>query len=140
MTDLIKKYESFSAKAYRCPAGIWTIGYGSTAHPDGSPIKPSDTITKEKAEAYLNDYLNKNVRIKIADLKLTRNQQDALESLLYNIGWGAFSKSKCYKAIKAKDWETVFKNWDWVKGNRKFLLGLAKRRAEEMNLFFGDIK
>lgn len=140
MTDLIKKYEGCKLKAYKCPAGVWTIGYGTTVYPDGNPVKSGDTCTAEKAEAYLNDYLNKNVRPKIADLKLTRNQQEALESLIYNIGWGAFSKSRCYAGIKSKDWGTVFKNWDWITGGGKFLLGLAKRRAEEMNLFFGDIK
>lgn len=140
MTDLIKKYEGFSAKAYKCPAGVWTLGIGSTKHPDGRPIKPSDTITREKAEAYLNDYLNKAVRPKIAELRLTQNQQAALESLIYNIGWTAFSRSKCYAAIKSKDWGTAFKQWDWITASGKVLPGLIKRRAEEMNLFFGGIK
>lgn len=140
MTNLIKKYESFSPKAYRCPAGVVTIGYGSTKWADGSPIKMGQTITEEKADALLNDYLIKHVRPKIADLNLTPNQQDALESLLYNIGWIAFAKSKCYKAIKAKDWATALKNWDWYSGGGKVLNGLIKRRAEEIGLFFTEIK
>lgn len=137
--DLIKKYEGLSLKAYKCPAGINTIGYGTTSYPDGTPVKQGDTITKEKAEALLLDYIINKILPNIRDLDLTDNQQAALCSLIYNIGWGAFSKSKCYKAIKNKDWETAFHNWDWIKGGGKVLKGLIKRRAEEMALFFADI-
>jgi lysozyme len=139
MNELIKRYEGYSEKAYKCPAGIWTIGYGNTTWEDGTPVKKGDTITKEKAEALLNNYLIKNVRPKIADLKLTAYQNEALESLIYNIGWTAFARSKCYKAIKAKDWGTAFNNWDWISGGGKVLKGLIKRRAEEIALFFTEI-
>lgn len=137
--DIIKKYEGLSLKAYKCPAGIFTIGYGTTVYPDGTKVKEGDVITKEKAEALLLDYVINKIMPNIRDLHLSDNQETALCSLIYNIGWSAFAKSKCYKAIKTKDWETVFKNWDWCKGGGKFLLGLAKRRAEEMALFFCDI-
>lgn len=139
MNTLIKKHEGFSESAYKCPAGIWTIGYGNTKWEDGTPVKKGDTITKEKAEALLNHYLINNVRPKIADLQLTERQCEALESLIYNIGWTAFSRSKCYKAIKAKDWGTAFNNWDWISGGGKVLKGLIKRRAEEIALFFTEI-
>lgn len=142
MTDsieLIKKYEGFSPTAYKCPAGVWTIGYGSTTWADGTQIKSGDTITREKAEALLVDYLNKNVRPKIANLNLKSNQNSALESLIYNIGWGAFNKSNCYSAIKVKDWGTVYKNWDWIRAGGKVLPGLLKRRAEELALFFNQL-
>lgn len=61
MTDLIKKYEGLRLEAYKCPAGVWTIGYGNTTHPDGTPVKQGDMITDVQAEAYLNDYLIRNV-------------------------------------------------------------------------------
>lgn len=140
MNELIKKYEGLSLKPYKCPAGIWTIGYGTTVYPNGNKVKPTDEpITKDMASALLLNYVINEILPKIQDLHLTDNQNKALCSLIYNIGWSAFAKSKCYKAIKTKDWETVFKNWDWCKGGGKFLLGLAKRRAEEMALFFCDI-
>lgn len=137
--DIIKKYEGCKLSAYKCPAGIWTIGYGTTVYPGGEPVKQGDQITQTKAEALLLDYVINKIMPNIRDLGLSDNQEAALSSLIYNIGWPAFAKSKCYKAIKAKDWETVFKNWDWCKGDGKFLKGLAKRRAEEMFLFFQDI-
>lgn len=137
--DLIKKYEGLALNAYKCPAGIITIGYGTTVYPDGTPVKLGDEITKEKAEALLLDYVINKIMPNIRDLALTTNQEAALCSLIYNIGWGAFAKSKCYKGIKAKDWEMVFANWDWIKGGGKVLKGLVKRREEERFLFFQDI-
>ena len=138
--DLIKKFESFSSKPYLCPAHIPTIGYGCTVYPDGRKVTMNDEpITKEKAEALLLDYVINKILPNIRDLDLTDNQQAALCSLIYNIGWGAFAKSKCYKGIKNKDWELVFANWDWIKGGGKVLKGLVKRREEERFLFFQDI-
>lgn len=140
MNELIKKYEGLSLKPYKCPAGIWTIGYGTTVYPNGNKVKPTDEpITKDMASALLLNYVINEILPKIEDLHLTENQNKALVSLIYNIGWSAFAKSKCYKAIKTQDWETAFKNWDWIKGGGKVLKGLVKRRAEEMALFFGDI-
>lgn len=137
--DIIKRYEGLSLKAYKCPSGVITIGYGTTVYPNGKPVKMGDTITKDEATALLLDYVINQIMPNIRDLRLTGNQEAALCSLIYNIGWSAFAKSKCYKAIKTQDWETAFKNWDWIKGGGKVLKGLVKRRAEEMALFFGDI-
>lgn len=139
MTALIKKWEGFSPKAYKCPAGVWTIGYGSTKWADGSPVKKGQTITMEKAEGLLNDYLIRFVRPKLADLKLNPSQQEAIESLCYNIGVNSFLKSKCYKALKAKDWGTFIREYDWVKAGGKVLNGLVKRRTEELYWFFKDM-
>lgn len=138
--DLIKKYESFSSKPYLCPAGIPTIGYGCTVYPDGTKVTMKDEpITETKAKALLLDYVINNIMPHIRDLALTDNQQTAVISLIYNIGAPAFYKSKCYKAIKAKDWGTAYKEWDWITANGKVLNGLIKRREEERYLFFMDI-
>ena len=139
MSQLIKKYEGFCEKAYKCPAGVMTIGYGSTKWEDGSPIKVGQTITKERAEKLLNDYLVRYVRPKIADLRLKSHQQEAIESLCYNIGVNAFLRSKCYKALKERDWATFIKEYDWFKAAGKVLNGLVKRRIEELNYFFMDL-
>lgn len=133
MYDLIKKYEGCRLNAYLCPAGVWTIGYGTTVYPSGKPVKKGDKCTKAEAESLLNDYIK--TKIKLPD-GLTKNQKEALTSLIYNIGQGAFDRSSLKKAIVAQDWKAVYKNWDWVTGGGKFLKGLAKRRAEELLLFF----
>lgn len=137
--EMIKRYEGCSLKAYLCPAHKWTIGYGITVYPDGTPVKEGDIITQSKADALLLDYIINQILPHIRDLSLSNNQEKALVSLLFNVGWPAFSKSKCYKAIKERDWGTAYKNWDWITGGGKVLNGLIKRREEERFLFFMDI-
>lgn len=133
MYDLIKKYEGCRLTAYKCPAGVWTIGYGTTVYPSGQPVKKGDKCTQAEAESLLDWYVK--TQIKLPD-GLTNPQKEALRSLIYNIGQSAFDKSSLKKAIIAKDWKAVYKNWDWVTGGGAFLKGLAKRRAEELILFF----
>lgn len=133
MYDLIKKYEGCRLAAYKCPAGVWTIGYGTTVYPSGQPVKKGDKCTQAEAESLLDWYVK--TQIKLPD-GLTNPQKEALRSLIYNIGQSAFDKSSLKKAIIAKDWKAVYKNWDWITGGGAFLKGLAKRRAEELILFF----
>ena len=140
MNWLIKKYEGYSSKPYLCPAGVATIGYGTTVYPNGKKVSMMDvSTTEEEASFFLDSYIMNNILPHIKDLELTDNQRTALVSLIYNIGWGAFSKSKCYKAIKSKDWGTAYREWDWITGGGKVLNGLIKRREEERFLFFMDI-
>lgn len=136
--DLIKEYEGCRLQAYKCPAGVWTIGYGTTYYPEKGPVKEGDIITKEYADVLLTDYLIKNIYPTLAKIpyQLTNGQRDALASLIYNIGTPAFLKSKCYKAICEKDFAGIFENWDW--GHKQFK-GLAKRRAHELHLFLKDL-
>lgn len=133
MYELIKKYESCRLTAYKCPAGVWTIGYGTTVYPNKQPVREGDRISRAEAEAFLTMYIKQNIKLPTG---LNQNQQEALTSLIYNIGQGAFDRSSLKKAIIAQDWKAVYKNWDWVTGGGKFLRGLAKRRAEELLLFF----
>lgn len=135
---LIEKWEGFRPQAYKCPAGLWTYGFGSTTKPDGTPVKKGDTITKAKAEALLVDYLNKNVRPKLTGLRLKPCQIAAIESIVYNVGPGFF-RSNCFKGIQEKDWGKVYNNWDWIKANGKVLNGLIRRRSEELALFFSEL-
>ena len=133
MYELIKKYEGCRLTAYKCPAGIWTIGYGTTVYPNGQPVKRGDKCTQAEADSLLEWYVKNKIQLPSG---INKNQAAALQSLIYNIGQGAFDRSSLKKAIVAKDWKTVWKNWDWVTGGGKFLNGLAKRRAEELMLFF----
>ena len=60
--DLIKQYEGFRATAYKCPAGVWTIGYGTIAYPDGKAVKEGDgPCTEAKALQWLTHEVNKAV-------------------------------------------------------------------------------
>ena len=133
MYELIKKHEGCRLTAYKCPAGIWTIGYGTTVYPNGQPVKRGDKCTRAEADSLLEWYVKNKIQLPSG---INKNQAAALQSLIYNIGQGAFDRSSLKKAIVAKDWKAVWKNWDWVTGGGKFLNGLAKRRAEELMLFF----
>ena len=61
MYDLIKKYEGFRSTAYLCPAGIWTIGYGTTLI-NGKPVAKGMTISKDRAEELFNSWINRDGR------------------------------------------------------------------------------
>lgn len=137
--DLIKKYEGLRLEAYKCQAGVWTIGYGTTIYPNGKKVKPGDTCTKEDAERYLayhlenevNRYLDKD----FPDLK--PGQREALQSLIYNWNWLGFRKSLLYTAIKKNNIAQICRQWDF--GFKNDLKGIYKRRTEELYLFIKEI-
>lgn len=136
---LIKKYEGCKLEAYKCPAGIWTIGWGNTYLKDGTKVDWGMKISQEYADELLNMYIEKNIIPTINDIgqKLTEGQKEALASLIYNWGRKGFLNSKLYQAIRKKDYKQVIKEWDL--GFINDLKGIYKRRTEELFLFIKDI-
>jgi len=136
--NLIKKFEGLRLKAYKCSAGVWTIGYGSTRDISGEDIKVGDTITLDEAEHLLFRDLESfcaGVR-SLVKVELNQNQFDALVSLSYNIGLGNFSKSTLLKKLNAREYiEAADQFLLWRKAGGKIIKGLEKRRAEERKLF-----
>lgn len=132
---LIKKWETFRADAYLCPAGKWTIGYGTTIM-NGVPVCAGMTITEERAEQLLDEWVDKEVMPYITDLGLKGKQLEAVISLVYNIGGPAFKKSKLRQAILNKDYVEIAKEWDF--GFNSKLKGLVKRRVEELYYFMSE--
>ena len=131
---LIKEFEGLRLKAYKCPEGVWTIGYG---HTDG--VRPGMVISERQAEDFLKaepiafeKYLN--------DLRLAinQNQFDALISFIYNVGTGNFSSSTMLRKVKANPLDNSimdeFLRWVYSKG--RVLPGLQRRRLAEMKLYF----
>lgn len=113
--------------AYRCPAGVWTIGYGHTAG-----VKKGQVITQAQADSFLRDDLAKYEKYVISTgLSLNQNQFDALVSFAYNCGQGNLKK-----LIKGR---TLAEIADamllYNKGGGKVLAGLVKRRKAEQQLF-----
>lgn len=133
-TSIIKKYEGLSLHSYQCPGGEWTIGYGQT----GQHIGPGLTITEYEAEQWLLNHVGR-VEKQVSDLikvKLSQQQFDALVSLVYNIGIGAFAHSTLLKFINNQQFVeagTEILRWDHVRGTK--MPGLTARRAEEFHLF-----
>ena len=141
--DLVKEFEGFSAKAYKCPAGIWTIGYGTTANA-GVGITPKEgmTISKSDAEAYLQAGLEKfadQIEPSIT-APVNENEFGAFVSLAYNIGPGAFRKSSALRHFnegdKAKAASALLL---WNKAGGKVLKGLTRRREAERKLFLTPV-
>ena len=136
--ELIKYYEGLKLEAYKCPANIITIGYGTTRYPNGKEILMGDKCTKEEAEEYLqNDlsFLEKKVSSHFKEID--QNQFDALISFAYNLGFGALLsstlRSKILKDPNDKTIKDEFLKWCHV-GKVK-LTGLLKRRSAEYILY-----
>ena len=136
--ELIKEFEGFSSVAYLCSAKKATIGYGNTFWEDGTPVKIGDQISKERAETLLKHVVdNFSVAVEV-DIKIevTQNQFDALVSLAYNIGLGAFKNSTLLRQLNRGNFVGAsYEFLRWNKSNGKPLLGLTRRREREKLLF-----
>ena len=134
--SLIRQFEGLRLTAYRCPAGIWTIGYGHT-----SGVVMGMVITKEQAEGLLRQDIATAEKIVSAECpNLRQCQFDALVSFVFNAGGGNFRKSTLLKKVKANpDDNSImdeFLRWVYAKG--VVLPGLQKRRLAEMRLYFSE--
>lgn len=142
--EMIVAFEGIELTAYRCPAGIWTIGVGHTGSVDGEAIYAGMSITREKALDILQSdlikierYIGRQTFVK----HLTQGQFDALVSFIFNIGIAAFQSSTMRKILSNTNaFEKAAKEFDrWVyskvNGKKEKLSGLVKRRNIEKELF-----
>ena len=135
--ELVKGFEGFSPKAYLCPAGVPTIGYGHTGN-----VRPDDTITPEEAESLLEKDLAKfDAGIKKAvKVPLNENQLAALTSFAYNVGLGAFNNSTLVKQLNEGRYDLAADQLlRWTKAAGKELKGLVRRRAAERAVFLTPV-
>ena len=132
--ELIKQFEGCKLNAYRCPAGVLTIGYGHT----GVDVKQGMKITQEEAEKLLKKDLTihcNNVE-RLVKVPLSQNQFDALVSFEYNVGYGNFSKSTLLGLLNQKKYSEASEQFlRWKYANGKILEGLLRRRQAEKDLF-----
>lgn len=136
--ELIKRYEGLRLNAYRCAAGVWTIGYGHTSAAGAPEVKPGMKITEPEAESILIRDLDKFIRgvEEAVKVPLSPNQFGACVSLAFNIGLGAFRKSSVLRFVNQKRFEDAADAFLlWNKAGGKVLKGLVRRRAEEAELF-----
>jgi len=132
---LIKSFEGLRLSAYKCPADVWTIGYGTTAG-----VKEGQIITKERAEELLRDDVKRfeDQVLRLVKVPLTQGQLDALVSFTYNLGAANLGNSTLLRLLNAGDYKGAAAQFDrWTKAGGKELPGLVKRRAAERALFEG---
>ena len=127
--------EGFRTKAYRCPSGVWTIGYGTT-----TGVKEGMVVNQNQAFKLLQDDSSKLERlINKLGVDFTQNQFDAIGLFCYNCGFPAFKSSTLFRVIKNNRYDKRIKElwmqWKYSKG--KVLLGLERRREVEVNLYLG---
>jgi lysozyme len=137
---LIKEFEGCRLTAYKCPAGVWTIGYGHTSAAGSPEVTPGMTITQQEAEDILRRDLIKyeNGVIKLVNVDLTQGQFDALVDFAYNAGVGALQKSTLLKKVNAEDYDAVPNElMKWTKAGGRELAGLVRRRRAEARLWRG---
>ena len=136
---LIKRYEGLRLEAYRCPAGIPTIGYGHT----GSDVKEGMVITPGEADRFLENDLARTQNGVSTVLELcptSDNQYAALVSFAFNLGLHALYGSTLLKKHKARDYTAAageFCKWNKarVDGHLVPLAGLTARREAERKLY-----
>jgi len=136
---LIKKFEGCELTAYKCAAGVWTIGYGHT-----KDVKENDVITKEEADALLEKELEEYTSYvnNAVTQPLNQNQIDSMVSWTYNLGPSNLKSSTALKLLNLAEYEGVpaqLKRWNkaTVNGERKVLDGLVRRREAEALMFEG---
>ena len=146
---LLKEFEQgpnggFAPEPYRCFAGFPTVGWGHR-------LEPSDRLTYPLTEAQAEALLKKDA-LRIADgiarvipVRLTQSMIDALISLAFNIGAGAFAGSTLAACLRAGLYTAAadqFLRWNRAKnpktGRKEPLAGLTRRREAERALFLRD--
>lgn len=131
----IVAFEGFRPIAYKCPAGVWTIGYGTT-----KGVRKGMRVSQDEAYKLLKDDARLLERqIESLGIPFSQNQFDAVGLFCYNIGFAAFKSSTLFKVIKNNRYdekiESLWKQWKYSKG--KVLKGLVVRREAECTLYFG---
>ena len=125
----LKGFESCRLTAYRCPAGVWTIGYGHTLG-----VKAGQHITQQQADSLLRgDLLPTEKYIDSLGVCKTQGQFDALVDFAYNLGSGSLSRSTLLQyIIRGKPTATIQAEFlKWNRSGKNILNGLTKRRQWE---------
>ena len=137
---LCKQFEGYRGKPYLCPAGVATIGYGSTYYADGRKVTLTDApMSEPDAAALLLQELHHTYLpgvLRQCPILLTDERKcNAIVDFVYNLGLGRLQTSTLKRKINASDWDAAQEQLMlWTKGGGRVLPGLVKRRAAESAL------
>lgn len=132
---LIRQFEGLRLSAYKCPAGVPTIGYGTT-----KGVRMGQTITRDEADRLLLEDAQRFADhiAALVKVKLSQHQIDALVSFVYNVGPSAFAGSTMLRLINQGLYADASRQFQrWNKAGGEVLPGLTRRRAAERDLFMG---
>lgn len=136
--DLITRWEGCKLTAYLDGGGVWTIGYGHTSAAGAPEVKRGLKISLQDAkDIFVRDVVKYEAAVdKAINRPMTQGQFDAMVSLCYNIGPGAFAGSTLVRKFNAGDIAGAKRAFgSWIKDNGKVVKGLQNRRADEQNHF-----
>ena len=139
--ELCRHFEGFRSKPYLCPAGYWTIGYGTVYKPDGSVVtKAHPDISRETANSWLLYELEHNymagVLAKSPNLIRHPSILAAITDFAYNLGVARYRASTLARRIASEDWAAAkVELAKWTRGDGRILPGLVRRRQAEIKLF-----
>ena len=132
LIDLIRRFEGLRLKAYLCPAGIWTCGWGST----GPDVKPGLVWDRDTADArMLLDATRFTNAARQLCPSLDGAQLAAVADFAYNLGATRLASSTLRRKINRGDPFAADEFDKWVWGGGRKLPGLVARRAAEKALF-----
>lgn len=145
LLNLIRSSEGLKLKAYLCPAGVPTIGYGHTRTVTKAQVDAGTTITKVQAEILLKGDLDRIAPAisQAVTAPLRGRQFEAVLSFAFNVGIGNLKSSTLLKKLNEGDYAGAadeFPKWDkaTVGGKKVVLPGLTARRSAERTLFLGE--
>ena len=137
---LCKQFEGYKGKPYLCPAGVATIGFGSTYYADGRKVALTDApMSEPDAAALLLQELHHTYLpgvLRQCPILLTDERKcNAIVDFVYNLGLGRLQTSTLKRKINQQDWDAAQEQLMlWTKGGGRVLPGLVKRRAAESAL------
>jgi lysozyme len=137
--DLIKEFEGLRLQAYQCPAGKWTIGFGTTKI-NGQGVPQNLIISESQAKYLLQQDLIEFEKLVLQNItvQLNQNQFDALVSHTYNTGGSEI----LFDLINQSSPNEVIRNWmenSYITVDNKILNGLIRRRKAEADLYFSAV-
>jgi lysozyme len=137
LSTVVKHFEGLRLTAYLCPAGVWTIGYGST----GPDIKLGVVWTVEQSEARLLVDATRAMQTTLRlcpQLMASESRALAIADFTYNLGATRLAGSTLRRRIRDEDWKAAGDELPkWVRGGTRVLPGLVRRRDYERQLFLG---
>ena len=142
--QLIKKFEGFHEKAFCDPTTgqeAYSIGYGTTYYPDGSPVKQGHLCTKQKAMEYLLQEVNIiATELKKLNLGLDNSMLNALISFVHSVGWDPFLYSSIIDWCEQEDYIQASREiTKWIfDATHQAIGGLIDRRRQEVKLFLQE--